>query len=256
VWGSGPDDVWVVGDRGRLLRWRNGALAAVDSGTTKDLRGVWGSGPDDVWIAGLGVLMHATAAGPSPPLPEFMGHIFYRVRGTSPRDVWVAGSGPYHFDGMTWNRVDTGAALGPRDVWPVSADEVWTAGSKELRQWTRARGTWVKYDARTDDVLWASGSDDVWAASFYGITHFDGARWSAEMRPESDQYEALWGSARGDVWAAGSGGALAHRSSGGVWASKPREQRFTNNWLSDIWGLGPGDIWMVGDAGTILRRRK
>src|SRR6185436_15168757 len=52
VWGSGPSDVWAVGDVGTILHWDGSAWWKVPSGTTHDLRGVWGSGPSDVWAVG------------------------------------------------------------------------------------------------------------------------------------------------------------------------------------------------------------
>ena len=52
VWGSGPSDVWAVGDGGGVLRWNGTVWAPVDSGTDLDLYAVWGSGPGNLWVAG------------------------------------------------------------------------------------------------------------------------------------------------------------------------------------------------------------
>jgi photosystem II stability/assembly factor-like uncharacterized protein len=52
VWGSGPNDVWVVGDEGTILRWNGSTWMPSSSGTRERLSAVWGSGPNDVWIAG------------------------------------------------------------------------------------------------------------------------------------------------------------------------------------------------------------
>ena len=52
VWGSGRNDVWAVGDKGAVLHWDGSAWAAVASGTTSNFYGVWGSGPNDVWAVG------------------------------------------------------------------------------------------------------------------------------------------------------------------------------------------------------------
>jgi len=49
VWGSGPNDVWAVGDNGTIVRWNGAVWSPVASGTTNDLLGIWGSGPDDIW---------------------------------------------------------------------------------------------------------------------------------------------------------------------------------------------------------------
>jgi hypothetical protein len=54
AWGSGPSDIWAVGDGGATQHWNGSAWTSVASGTTRSLRGVWGSGPDDVWAVGYG----------------------------------------------------------------------------------------------------------------------------------------------------------------------------------------------------------
>ena len=64
VWGSGPKDVWVVGDAGTILHFDGAtwtkATAAFPLGKKPDLRGVWGSGPNDVWVVGDAFALHFT----------------------------------------------------------------------------------------------------------------------------------------------------------------------------------------------------
>ena len=52
VWGTGPDDVTVVGQGGVLLRYDGTAWSQVVLNTTRDLISVWGTGPDRLAIAG------------------------------------------------------------------------------------------------------------------------------------------------------------------------------------------------------------
>lgn len=52
VWGSGPNDVFVVGDRGIILRWDGASWARLESGTDQRLGVVHGRGPNQVWAAG------------------------------------------------------------------------------------------------------------------------------------------------------------------------------------------------------------
>jgi hypothetical protein len=66
-WGTGPDDVWIVGEVGRLRHW-NGiewriARVALDDvhPLVRNLYGIWGSGPDDIWVVGDGVALHKRA---------------------------------------------------------------------------------------------------------------------------------------------------------------------------------------------------
>ncbi len=52
VWGTGPDNVWAVGQRGVLMHYDGSAWTQVPSGTNKDLISLWGTGPDDILAVG------------------------------------------------------------------------------------------------------------------------------------------------------------------------------------------------------------
>ena len=59
VWGSSPKDVWAVGAEGQILRYTSGRWLAYAASPTKTLlRGIWGSGPNDVWAVGYDVVLH------------------------------------------------------------------------------------------------------------------------------------------------------------------------------------------------------
>jgi hypothetical protein len=58
-WGASAEDVWSVGEGGRVLRWNGTASIAVDSGTAQDLTGVYGVSASDVWVVGdAGTIVH------------------------------------------------------------------------------------------------------------------------------------------------------------------------------------------------------
>ena len=52
VWGSGPDDVYVVGQPGLIFHWNGSAWAQQTSGTTAALTDVWGDDSGNVYITG------------------------------------------------------------------------------------------------------------------------------------------------------------------------------------------------------------
>jgi len=52
VWGSSGDDVYIVGQKGALLHWDGTELKETGVGLTEDLIGVWGTGPDQVAVVG------------------------------------------------------------------------------------------------------------------------------------------------------------------------------------------------------------
>lgn len=52
VWGSGPDDVFIVGQAGTILHWDGTALEQMEVDLEQDLIGIWGTGPDRVAVVG------------------------------------------------------------------------------------------------------------------------------------------------------------------------------------------------------------
>ena len=61
VWGTSPDNVYMVGQNGTILHWDGSRLVDESPDTDKDLISLWGSGPDNVAVVGgrgNGVLVH------------------------------------------------------------------------------------------------------------------------------------------------------------------------------------------------------
>ncbi|MDP7628409.1 MAG: hypothetical protein QF530_10930 [SAR202 cluster bacterium] len=52
VWGSGADDVYMVGQNGVVLHWNGEILEELHLGVSEDLIAVWGTGPNRVAIVG------------------------------------------------------------------------------------------------------------------------------------------------------------------------------------------------------------
>ncbi|OJY15852.1 MAG: hypothetical protein BGO98_24615 [Myxococcales bacterium 68-20] len=106
VWGSSKDDVWAVGRRGTVRRYRDEATQAevVAAGTTEDLHAVWGSAPNDVWAVGdYGTILHFDGTSwqrSTASLPVGRKPHLYGVWGSAEDDVWVVGEGiVLHFTG-------------------------------------------------------------------------------------------------------------------------------------------------------------
>ena len=99
LWGSGPSDLWAVGQSGTIRHATSpGVWTAVTSPTTKDLHAVWGSGPNDVWIVGdAGTVVHfdgkawtqATIGLGNGSVPTSLRGVW----GSGPDDVWIVGEG-------------------------------------------------------------------------------------------------------------------------------------------------------------------
>jgi hypothetical protein len=200
VWGT-PDgaEVWMVGERGLVLRARGGAIETLASGTGATLYGVWGTSASDVWVVGgtpnagsaqpNDVVLHYTGAGfetASGPPPK--GVAFFKVWGAAADDFWIVGEG-----GTAWRRTAAG----------------WADHSAELM--TRESVTTVH----------GCAADDVWAVAGANVFHFGGARWGpAEGAQPSSSANGVFCGADG-VLVVGNGGL------------KLRWVRATNAWSDD-----------------------
>jgi hypothetical protein len=178
VWGSGPNDVWAVGDAGTILHWNGTAWTGVPSGTGNDLYGVWGSGPNDVWAVG-------------------------------------AGGTVLHWNGTAWTGVSSGTTNYLRSVWGSGASDVWAVGDAgTILHWN---GTaWTRASGPPDSLegVWGSGTGDVWAVGEFGtVLHWnDGTAWTCVSIGTTNSLRGVWGSGANDVWAVGFGGTILERS--------------------------------------------
>lgn len=93
VWGVNPQNIWAVGDYGKIVRYTNGMWASQSSPVGNTLRAVWGTSPTDVWAAGDG--------------------------GTV-----------VHFDGTEWTQVESGVFSSLLDIWGTGPKNIYFVGTK------------------------------------------------------------------------------------------------------------------------------
>ena len=134
VWGSAPDDVWIVGSNGFIMRYDGNAWSQMDSGTSAMLFTITGRASDDVWAVGGGakaVLLHYDGSGwRSQELPEFAPQILQGVWTAPGQPVWV--SGFFGFTAMledgVWEEPDSGVIDPLHAVFRDGAGRVWAVG--------------------------------------------------------------------------------------------------------------------------------
>ena len=66
LWGTGPNDLWVAGRRGRLRHWDGAkwrvALVSLDDDMPEQraIHAIWGTSSDDLWAVGADIALHKT----------------------------------------------------------------------------------------------------------------------------------------------------------------------------------------------------
>ena len=59
IWGVGPDDFFVTGNKGVIVRYRKGVWTVWRLNSLLNLEGIWGTADDDVFAVGAGgVILH------------------------------------------------------------------------------------------------------------------------------------------------------------------------------------------------------
>jgi hypothetical protein len=263
VWGSGPNDVWAVGDAGTIVHYDGTSWRSVVWQTNASLLGVSGTSERDVWFVGEGgVVLHYdgvdidAARGPSTDL------YLIAVHAIGKDDVWIASGSlrfpvedldygaVFHFDGASWRDVRPAPGkLFYRALWANSSSDVWVTGDRTFRY----RGTeWQPVGTAEGADLWGNSATGVWMpdrVSTDAVWHVDGVKSTKTFDGDaSRKLQGIWGSSERDIWSVGSQGYIVHYD-GSAWAAVPSG---TQQNLNAVWGSSSRDVWAVGDIGMIL----
>ncbi|HZF50090.1 MAG TPA: DUF4215 domain-containing protein, partial [Polyangiaceae bacterium] len=176
VWGSGPNDVFAVGDSGTILHYDGQSWRSVDAKTSENLGGVWGSGPNDVFAVGdSGTIVH--------------------------------------HDGQSWQSMDSKTLEPLTSVWGSGPNDVFAVGDFGTIQHYDGQ-SWVPMSSNPLELffgVWGSGPKDVFAVSDFGIIqHYDGNSWQNMGSKTSEPLTGVWGSGPNDVFAVGDNGTIVH----------------------------------------------
>ncbi|QTA77907.1 CalX-like domain-containing protein [Desulfonema limicola] len=215
IWARSVSDVFAGSFvSGTILHYDGAAWTGTDSGADQ-VTGIWGSSASvDTFAVGYagGALSVLHYDGLSWNFTDYdMGGDYglnSPIWGSSASDVFVLSSaGLAHYDGSTWEMMETGSGKNLSDIWGSSASDVFAVGdSGTILHYDGM--TWTAMDSGTDNSLyeiWGSSEDDVFAAGESGtILHYDGLTWSP-MESGTDMLLAygMWGSSGSDVFVAG-----------------------------------------------------
>ncbi|WNG41410.1 hypothetical protein F0U61_52750 [Archangium violaceum] len=280
VWGSGPKDVWAVGESGFIVHW-DGAQWTQETRVPADfaftLHDVWGSSAQDVWAVGAaGVILHFDgqawqyAGIPEQPFcspSNVCSGSLLALWGSSATDVWAVGKSDAskgvvsHWDGTRWSHAVLEDVGRLESVWGSGATEVWASSLTRLVRWNGA--TWQAHSTGTSTFsvptdLWGVAANDVWGVNLAGeISHWDGVRW-AEVALEGEDVgplRAIAGTGAAQMWAVGGSSSSARTLlhwEGGTWK---RVELAAGPALVDLWVLPGGEAWAVGLQGSLLHRQ-
>lgn len=277
IWGSGADDIYVVGKPGTLLHWNGTAWSLQDLGTTEILTSVWGTGPSDVFVVGhQGLVYHFNGSGWS-QMSSGTTHDLYAV-GRGPGDaVYICGDKAvlFRLDGGTWQDTPDTAVLynatgtATVDTLIRSYNEIAALTSVTTYAISGSNGVVLMADARPtrwrrgpigiDDWLnagWGSANiTDNWLASdagkLYRLQLVNGLlSWIEVSSPATIAVDDMWGTPDAlTYYFVTRDGQIVRRNAAGTSITVVYDGGL---WLSGIWGSAADDIYAVGYDATVL----
>ncbi|MBX3207810.1 MAG: hypothetical protein KF764_22375 [Labilithrix sp.] len=221
VHGTGPSDVWLVGEKGRVTHWDGAAFTEIASGTDATLYGVWAAAPDDAWAVGgtpeqpsgtNDVVLHWDGSSWKPePLPEPKGAALFKVWGSSASDLYVVGEAGvvWHRTNGAWRREAEGLATGRlTTVAGCGPNEVYAVGGRDLlvsngTAWKRAEIDPRMVVNELNGVSCSGGRVVVVGGGSLKLRLVNGA-WESDFgsEPYTDLHGA-WADPTGAFWGAG-----------------------------------------------------
>ncbi|WP_437594144.1 hypothetical protein [Sorangium sp. So ce1000] len=283
LWGSGPNDVYAVGENGTILHSKgDGNWVKEPIASTAPIAYVGGSGPDDVYVANVfscgpggceadgggvieGGFYHSKGDGVwTRILPEYPDGLAvwmiekdngYVMGSSFQGDVLLHMKGPDNW-ALEKLPIDN---VGPHGMWSSSPTDIYVLGQGNRVFHSKGDGNWTAQDHPWDDVfyrIWGSGPKDVYiTARNFRILHSrgDGVWDSQTIPPIRNSPIAVWGSGPEDVYVVtgellSTTGEILHANGDGEW--KLVEGSFPS--LYAVWGSGPDDVYVAGDHGAIL----
>jgi photosystem II stability/assembly factor-like uncharacterized protein len=208
-----PEELYVVGDRGTILRGNGAGFTALESGVTVQLEDVLVLSPDDVLVVGFDQILRSRDHGKTwsaenhPKARDLNG-----VTGSA-GGLWIVGDGGVVLtsrgDGK-WEQADAGTRADLAAVWSQSSKNVWVAGTDTVLRWDGdswrelnvPRGAY-RAIAGNDRGAIAIGAEDGRVL----VSSDNGKTWKLSIALDAS-IEALWYAPNGDLSIAGAGGSL------------------------------------------------
>jgi len=228
VWGSSPEDVWVVGgqvDRAVVLHGDGVSWRAVDVGARSLLNNVYGFSANDIYAVGeQGLILH--------------------------------------FDGISWQQIDAGTDLTLNGVWGMSGDDVWIVGGRAGATGSAvvlrgSHGVFHPVELPAELAMSAVfkvhgfATDDVVMVGSEGVLRWDGLAWRRDAVPVTAPLFSTWGRGGDDVYAVGGQqvGEILHFDGTG-WREVAQIE--SGQGLSGVFTSDDGMTYAVGANGMVL----
>jgi photosystem II stability/assembly factor-like uncharacterized protein len=246
------NNVWAVGDGGKILHRTDGTWSMVESGVTNNLTDVFFVDASHGWAAGEnGTILQYDGANWSTMtsgVTVTLNGLFF----TSATNGYVVGNSgtSLHFDGTTWTSFNTGVTLDLFAIHGLDDQHIWAVGKSGNYSYYNGV-SWINSTVSTRDLLgvWALSPDKVWIPSKTGRIYFwDGTTWSEQVSGSTrDLYDVCFLD-ENNGYIVGRNGTLLYYN-GTQWKSTASG---TAQDLNSIHLKNDGTGYIVGNAGAVV----
>ena len=267
LWGTGPNNIYAVGDVGTILHYDGSSWQPLSNLPGNNfLLDIWGAGPNDIFAVGQNALWHYNGTSwqaMSPP--SVLGSFLMQgVWGSASNNVYAVGVAPsgigivLHYNGIAWSMVNTPLVFDSLyAIWGSDPNHIFVVGEEGVVLYYNGR-SWQEIDASTEAYfydVWGSGPNDVYAVGYsYSdykgvILHYDGSSWKQVFAIPGEKIYAIWGFSANDIYIV-TDNRTVYRFDGHTWQriGQPTDRTY---YLYDLWGAGPDDMFVVGKRGVI-----
>jgi hypothetical protein len=262
LWASSATDVWAA-TIGTILHyngttWTNAYVANDDS-----MAGVWGSGPSNVYTVGQdGNIAHFNGSAWTTALvnPPSGATGYHGVFGISANNIYAVGNGGLveHFNGSTWSfqtRTGTGNL---RAVWGGVTTQNFYAVADDKTAYINPAGAGWKAMAFSPanshglQAIFATAPTNVWAGGDSGVVYqvASGTTFTlpAAATGTLTNFHGTWNTSPTDSYLVGDGGSVLHFN-GATWL--PLAVPVTSP-LRAVYGTAAQNVYVAGDNGVVL----
>ncbi len=266
IHGTGPNDVWGVGNLGAITHW-NGSQWSGGQGirdfSSPSKQRIFGSGTSAVWTPA-----QHWDGGSWSFRSSYVDRPHNSMFSFSVNDIWVGGyTGVSHFDGNNWTTYSLEFGTFTNldsiiDIWGVNSNDLWALKGVAGKLYHWNGNTWsIVSNAPVSSMIWGASPNQIWTAGTNSanteatniIYFYNGSSWVPQYNGAANvRINRLWGSSASDVWAVGTkaGTGLILRYNGTTWSQVSPAP--TIPILNDIWGRAANDVWLVGEEGIVL----
>ncbi|HRI52764.1 MAG TPA: hypothetical protein PLW65_21530 [Pseudomonadota bacterium] len=253
VWGSGPSDVWAVGNS-IVLHYdgKTWSQSPIDTSGSLYLNAVWGSGPKDVWSVGLRGAIRRYDGTAWQVVPSGVTGNLTSVHGTSDKNIFAVGAGGtvLRYDGTAWRSPPfvTGSDL-TRVRCAAATDCLAVGAFATVVHWNGTAWTVVKTTGMYGTI---SGLVEIGPSSYllsgYSVGgpyayRYDGKTFT-EVATDGVELTDIAGPRADDLTAVGSSGSVAHWN-GLSWT---RLSMGSTEIMQAVWAASPTEVWISGSG--------